>query len=33
VVGVLALAVVHWVITGADEKPVEATEPGARVAA
>jgi len=33
VVGVLALAVVYWVIKGADEKPVEATEPGARVAA
>jgi len=33
VVGILALAVVYWVIKGADEKPVEATEPGARVAA
>lgn len=33
VVGVLALAVVYWVIKGADEKPVEATVPAARVAA
>jgi len=33
VVGILALAVVYWVITGTDEKPVEATVPAARVAA
>ncbi|MFK3669482.1 lysostaphin resistance A-like protein [Leifsonia aquatica] len=33
VVGVLALAVVYWVIKGTDEKAVEATVPAARVAA